>query len=182
MIPIEWVVILLWLVFGLIGLARRFPVELGATIGFTAMLFALELGRGRLSALIAKALGSLGLSYDPSLTEWWILSAVIATWVIFMYSGQTLSFQGSWPPGKFVGTGIDILTGLFNGWLVVGTWWFITDALGYPIQRLGFFMPPLSAAAARLVEYTPSALIPAPYTIVVVGGFLVFLITLRVFR
>jgi hypothetical protein len=182
MIPIEWVVVLLWLVFGLIGLSRRFPVELGATIGFTAMLLALEIGRGRIAAMASGLLGALGLSYDPSLTEWWILSTVIVAWVVFMYSGQTLSFQGVWPPGKFVGSAIDVLTGLFNGWIVVGTWWFITDALDYPIQQLGFYVPPLSDTAARLVQYTPPALIPAPYSVVVVGGFLVFLIALKVFR
>lgn len=182
MIPIEWVAVLLWLVFGVIGVARRFPVELGATIGFVAMVFSLELLGGRIGAVVLRLLAALGLSYDTSLAQWWLLSAVIAAWVVFMYAGHTLSFQGVWPPGRVTGTAIDALTGLFNGWIVVGTWWFVTDALGYPIAQMGFYVPPLSESAQRLVALTPPALIPAPYSTVVFGTFLVLLIALRVFR
>ena len=182
MIPVEWVVVLLWLIFGLIGLSRRFPLELGATIGFTAMLLALQLGFGRIGGLITSLLTMLGLAHDPALTQWWVLTTVITAWVVFMYAGETLSFAGVWPPGKLIGIGIDLLTGLFNGWLVIGTWWFITDALDYPIAQLGMFVPPLSPTAVNLVGYTPPALLPAPYSVVVIGGFLVFLIALRVVR
>jgi hypothetical protein len=182
MIPIEWVAVLLWIAFGVIGLARRFPVELGSTIGFVAMLFSLELLGGRIGGAVISVLNALELSLDPSLAQWWLVTAVIAAWVFFMYSGHTLTFEGVWPPGRITGTALDITAGLLNGWIVVGTWWYVTDSLGYPIQQLGFYTPPLSESAQRLVGLTPPAVIPAPYSTVVFGTFLVLLIALRVFR
>jgi len=77
---------------------------------------------------------------------------------------------------------VDIAVGLFNGWIVVGTWWHVTDALAYPIQQWGWFVPPLSDRARSLLALTPPALIPDAVSTVVIGGFLVFLIALRVFR
>jgi hypothetical protein len=182
MVPVEVVVILLWLIFGLVGFVRRFPVELGATIGLTAMLFMIDVLGARLGTIATRVLDLFGASIDPSLVRWLMSSAVIGAWVIFMYGGQTLSFPGVWPPNKLVGAILDTMIGLFNGWIVIGTWWYVTDALGYPIQQWGWYIPPLSARAEHLLGLTPQAIIPADYATVIVGGFLVLLIALRVFR
>jgi len=182
MIPIEAVVILLWLIFGFVGLVRRFPVELGATIGLTAMLFMLQLAGGRLGDVAVSVLTKVGLDTDPSLMKWFAYSGLIAAWVFFMYAGQTLSFPGMWPPNRVVGTILDTTIGLFNGWIVVGTWWHFTDVLAYPIKQWGLYVEPLSARATQLLGYAPQALIPDSYGTAIIGGFLVLLIALRVFR
>jgi hypothetical protein len=182
MIPIEAVYGLLLALFALIGLSRRFPVELGATIGFAAMLFVLLMADELLAEVAERALGAAGLSADPALVAWFALSTVIAMWVGFMYVGQTLTFAGTWPPNPVVGAFLDMLVGTLNGWLVVGTWWFYSDALGYPMRSLGWFVPPLSARAQALVALTPPAILPEGYGVWMVGAFLVFLIALRVFR
>ena len=43
MVPIEWFMIALWLVFAFVGVSRHFPRELGATIGFVGMLLGFSL-------------------------------------------------------------------------------------------------------------------------------------------
>ena len=182
MIPVAAAFGLFLVVFGFIGLARRFPVELGATIGFTAMLFALLMGAELIGGLSYRVASALGLGQDEALVRWFALTACIGIWVAFMYVGQTLTFAGTWPPSRVVGTVLDLMIGLFNGWLVVGTWWYYTDRLGYPMQQLGWFVLPLSARAEAIVSVTPPALIPPGFGPWLVGGFLVFLIALRVFR
>jgi len=87
MVPVEVVVILLWLIFGLVGFVRRFPVELGATIGLTAMLFMIDVLGARLGTIATRVLDLFGASIDPSLVRWLMSFAVIGAWVIFMYGG-----------------------------------------------------------------------------------------------
>ena len=180
MVPIEYVALMLLIVFAFVGISRRFPVELGATIGFAAMLFMLSVAGARFGG-VAERLGGTGDSAsNPALAEWWIYTAIIATWVFFMYAGQTLTFKGTWPPGKVVGILIDLVAGLLNGWLIVGTWWYHTHRLGYPIQQLGIYKHPLSPVASKMVGLAPQALVPDSAATLVFGGFLVFLIVLRV--
>ena len=182
MVPIEAVAVLLWLAFGLVGLVRKFPVELGASIGLVAMLFMLQLAGDGIGK-VAVRLGTISGSDAPdSVVRWLAYSAIILAWVCFMYGGQTLSFAGRWPPNRFVGPFFDVLVGLVNGWIVVGTWWHVTDDLGYPIQHWALYHPPVSSRALELLALTPQAIIPESYATMILGGFLVLLIALRVFR
>jgi hypothetical protein len=182
MIPIEFVVLLLLGAFGMIGIARRFPLEIGATIGFVAMLLMFDLADRYLGGVLERVVAAVGLTERPALSQWFLYTAGILGWVVFMYVGQTLRFGGIWPPGRLIGTCMDLGAGLLNGWIVVGTWWYYTDKLGYPIQQLGVFTPPLSDRAAQLVGLTPQALMPEGSSLVVLAGLLVALIGLRVFR
>ena len=182
MIPVEVVFCFLIGVFGLIGTGRKFPVELGATIGFTAMLLSLLLAGDRLSRLSTRAADAAGLGLEESLVRWLGISLFIGLWVGFMYVGQTLTFTGTWPPSRIVGTLLDAAVGLFNGWLVIGSWWHYSHALGYPLRHLGWFEPPVSATAESLVSLTPPAIVPEGHGVLLVTAFLVFLLALRVFR
>jgi hypothetical protein len=182
MIPVEVFFAFLLALFGFIGLARKFPLELGATIGFSAMLFSLLMAEGFLGKLATRLVGLTGVQAGDGLIHWLAISGYIAMWVGFMYVGQTLTFAGAWPPGRLVGAVLDTSIGVFNGWLVVGTWWFYSHALGYPMQELGWIAPPLSARAESWVNLTPPALLPDSYGVWVVCGFLTFLVALRVFR
>ncbi len=182
MIPVEYVVVLLLAVFGLVGLARHFPLEFGATIGFVAMLLMLDLVDRTLPDRLVAAATAVGLAKEPELVLWILYTAGILGWVVFLYGGQTLRFAGVWPPGRLVGAGLDLATGLLNGWLVLGSWWHYSDKLGYPMQRWGAFVLPLSDRAQGLLQWTPQALIPSQFSTFVLGGLLVCLILLRVVR
>ena len=182
MVPVEVLYVFLLTLFGVIGTARKFPMELGATIGFTAMLFSLLLGDDFLGRASARAAGLLGIDASDALVRWFAISAFIALWVAFMYIGQTLTFAGAWPPSRVVGSLLDAGIGVFNGWLVVGTWWHYSHALGYPMQDLGWIGPPLSERAAAWVALTPPAVLPESHGLWIVCSFLVFLLALRVFR
>ncbi len=180
MVPIEWFMIALWLVFALVGIARRFPRELGATIGFVGMLLGFQLSGGYVFQFAGQLADLLGTS--PQAMTLIIYTSILVTAVVLLYSGETLTFVGSWPPSAALGTIIDVTIALFNGWLVVGTWWHYMHSLGYPQQEWGLFEPPISDLAARLVQLTPFQVIPESQQTWVLGMALVGLLALKVKR
>lgn len=182
MVPMQVVLVLIWLFFGLVGIARRFPKELGATVGFVAMMLLLALLGSRVGSLVYKAASAGGADVSESLVKWWVYTGIIALWVIFMYVGETLVYPGTWPPGRLIGLIIDTIIGLVNGWIVVGTWLYFTALLGYPIQQLGWLVPPITPQTQALVKLTPLAIIPPGQATIILGLILVGLIVLRVFR
>ena len=182
MVPIEVSMTILWSIFGLVGMARRFPKELGATIGFTAMLLMLTVVGDRLGAGIFSLAAAGNPAADESLVKWFVYTGFIVMWVMFMYAGETFTFAGVWPPGRITGAIIDLIIGLLNGWIVVGTWWYYGEKLGYPMQKIGLFVPPASATAQRLVALTPLAILPDGQETRILAVLVVGLIALRVFR
>jgi hypothetical protein len=182
MVPFEVLALVLWSIFGLIGRVRKFPKELGATIGFAAMLLFIRIADSRLGDLAVRALTGIGVDSDAALVKWCVYTGVILLAVYFLYAGQTFTFEGSWPPNQMIGAVIDVTIGLFNGWIAIGTWWHYTDALGYPFERWGLYVAPLSEHAQTLLKLTPQAVLPSSVSMVVIGLFLVMLLTLRVFR
>ena len=183
MIPIEFVAILFVIAFGIIGVIRRFPKELGATLGYVAMLFMLSLGGERLGNTLYSLVWE-GRPEAPALdlVKWSIYMAFIIGWVIILYAGRTVTFSGRWPPNPITGFLMDGLVGLFNGWLVVWTAWHYTHELGYPLQKIGLFVAPLTDRAQVWVGLAPLALIPDGYGTWVLGGGLTLLVFLLVVR
>lgn len=184
MVPVEFVALLLVGAFGVVGLARKFPRELGATISYAAMLLMLSLGGDALGTLVHTAFTELGLASTTNvdLFKWFVTMAIIAGWVVISYAGQQLTFQGKWPPNPVTGLIFDLLIGLFNGWLVVWTAWKATHDLGYPITAFGGFALPITARADHWVQLAPLALIPDKVETWVLAGFFILLIFLRVAR
>lgn len=184
MVPIEIVALLLVGAFGVVGLARKFPRELGATISYAAMLLMLSLGGDALGNLVYEGFSQLGLAATTNvdLFKWFVYMAIVGGWVVISYAGQQLTFQGKWPPNPVTGLVFDLLIGLFNGWLVVWTAWKLTHDLGYPNTAFGGFQLPITARADRWVELAPLALVPDGIETWVVAGFLMLLIFLRVAR
>ncbi|MCB0215608.1 MAG: hypothetical protein KDH92_03150 [Chloroflexi bacterium] len=180
MVPIEWFMIALWLVFAFVGVSRHFPRELGATIGFVGMLLGFSLSGGYVFQFAGQLAGLFGSS--PQVVTLAIYTLIIVSSVIALYSGETFTFIGQWPPSPLLGTVIDITIALFNGWLVVGTWWFYMHSLGYPQQAWGMFQPPISDLAKQLVALTPLAVVPETQSTWVFGMALVGLIALKVKR
>jgi hypothetical protein len=182
MVPIEFMMLTLLVCFGVVGLAREFPKELGATIVFTGMLLFFDLAGSKVGSLSYAVLSRLGVKADQALVSWWVYSLVILLTVCIVYAGETLSYSGVWTPGPILGRVFDIFIGLFNGWLVVGTWWYFANQLNYPMSATGTYVPPLSPLAAQLVKWTPLAIIPQPNSYLYIIGFLLFLIVLKVIR
>jgi hypothetical protein len=180
-IPVEACIFVLLVAFGLVGMSRSFPRELGATIGFIGLLVAFELLGLRVGPLAARGMAVAGFPMAEDLAAWVAYSAAIAVTVYFVYQGETLTFNSIAVPGP-IGKAFDFAVGMFNGWLVIGSWWHYTHWLGYPIQRFGWFTPPLTTRAQRLVELTPLDLLPPDRTLVYLAGFLVVLLSLKVVR
>ena len=181
MIPIEALVIILWVAFIFAGIAREFPRELGATIGFVTMMLVLDLGSERLGSLTARLLQLGGLEADGILLRWTLNTAVIVLALLFMYQGEGLVYGGSSPAG-LPGAVLNATVGALNWWLVVGTWWYYTHLLDYPIQKLGLYTPPLSTLAQQLVAIAPMSLLPDERSWLYLTTFLIFLLVLKVAR
>jgi len=179
MIPYEHAMLTLWFSFGLVGLARRFPRELGATVGFVAMLLFFQLAAERAGKLLYKATSAMGIDASQDLVCWVFYTAVILAVVGIVYVGETLTFAGEWPPDRLSGAIIDATIGWVNGWLVIGTWWYFGNKLNYPQQALGMYTPPLSSFGQRLVAITPLAIIPEDYALWIIAGALLLLLFLK---
>jgi hypothetical protein len=182
MVPVEWMIILLWLCFAIVGLARQFPRELGATIVFTGLLLAFDLAGDKVGNLAYQILNRFGLADDKALVTWLVYSLAIVVVVSVAYVGETISYSGVWAPGPVLARVFDVFIGLFNGWIIVGTWWYYSNALDYPMQKLGWFVPPPDSLAATLVKWTPSAIIPDQGSFIYISAFLLLLIGLKVIR
>lgn len=184
MIPIEYYCLTLLLAFGVIGVVRKFPRELGATVGFVAMLFLLALGASYASDFVYNTVWgrSAEAGPDAALVRWFLIMGFIFACVLIIYAGQTLTYPGRWPPNPFAGFIFDLTIGLFNGWLVVWTAWWFTYQLGYPNSAMGVLIPEFTERSERWVQYAPLGIIPEQYAIWVIGGFLAVLILLRVIR
>lgn len=182
MVPVEWMVLTLWLCFAIVGLARQFPRELGATIVFTGMLLAFDIAGDKVGGLAYKVLSRFDLASDEALVTWLVYSLAIVTVVTVAYVGETLSYSGVWSPGPLLARAFDVFIGLFNGWLIVGTWWYYSNELDYPMQKLGWFVAPPSSLATAMVKWTPSAIIPDQGSYIFIAAFLLLLIGLKVLR
>ncbi len=180
MIPIELLAIVLWAAFVLVGLSRQYQRELGATIGFVAMMLVLDLLTRYVIPSLNQFLPVEGLGGENAVT-WFLYSVIVAATVFIVYEGEGLAYGGT-PPRGILGALFSAFVGGLNGWLVVGTWWYYTDRLAYPIQNWGLYAPPLSTHADRLLAITPMALIPGEWSWLFLVLFLVFLLLLKVVR
>lgn len=181
MIPVEVCFLVGMIAFGIIGLSRTLPRELGATVGFTAMILALVILGTRVGPVAARGLEIAGFSVSQDLAAWIAITFVILITIVAVYQGETLTIHSLVSPGP-AGKILDFGAGLINGWLVLGTWWYATHVLSYPMTQLGLFVLPLSPRAERLVGFTPLAILPDERAVVYVAIFLVILIGLKVAR
>lgn len=178
--PIEAYFITLVLVFGVVGWIRTFPKELGVT---TVVLFGMYI----LAAFSDRLLDLINQVYEYQGTpgEGLIIFNIYLIFILFItlisYEGETLAFAGSSPPG-LSGVLLNIGSGLFNGYLVIGTIWFYLDQLDYPVRRLGLFTPPLSDFAQVLVQLLPQNIPPEGWADEYFLALAVFLVILRVIR
>lgn len=184
MVPYEYVMLILWATFAVVGITRHFPRELGATIGFVGMMFFFQLMGARVDGVFFKAASALGAgAASKDLVSWIFYSGAILATVVIMYAGETLTFGGEWPPSRIGGLVIDATMGLVNGYLVIGTWWYYTNKLGYPQKALGLYQPPLSDQAQVMAALTPMGIVvQTGQATLILGGALLGLLFLKVAR
>ncbi|MFQ5460676.1 MAG: hypothetical protein ACE5EL_07780 [Anaerolineae bacterium] len=181
MIPIEVCVLAFVMAFGMVGLSRTISRELGATAGFVALLLAFEILGVRIGPAAEEGLSAAGFDVGQDLAAWIAYTAAIAATAFLVYQGETLTYPAIGSPGV-AGKVFDLSVGMLNGWLAVGTWWYYTDRLDYPIARLGMFSGPLTPRAERLVSLTPVALLPSDRALMYLAAALVVLLALKVLR
>lgn len=178
--PIEAYFITLILVFGVVGWVRTFPRELGVTIPVLFGMYILAAFDGQLLGLINRV-----YEFQGTPNENLIVFNIYLFFMLFItlisYEGETLAFSGSPPPG-LTGTLLNIVSGLFNGYLAIGTIWFYLDELNYPIRKLGLFAPPLSDFAKAVVGLLPQNIPPEGRVDEYFLALAVLLVILRVIR
>lgn len=171
----------LWLgifTFGVIGYLRGFDKELVALSGIILALFTLVQFNSFFESVAANA-------DNPGRTLFYLQTIILLAVTFFAY--QT-------PPEKFINitskrSGRDalqthilgILTGAFNGYLVIGSIWYFLDIKGYPLESV---TRPLdgtaSAASFDLIDNLPLnwLLEGNILTLLVIGLFLFILIAI----
>lgn len=156
--PIEWYFITLVAVFGVVGWIRTFPKELGVTTVVLFGMYILARFDERLLDLINRVYAFRGTPNEDLIAfNIYLLFMLFIT--LISYEGETLAFAGSSPPG-ITGILLNILSGLFNGYLVVGTIWYYLDKLNYPIRKFTLFTPPLTDFAQKLIQWLPQNIPP----------------------
>ena len=190
--PIEVLWIVLVLIFGAIALIRGFLKELGVTTAVFVGIYvisqwlekrdamnralgkAIEVAPGAFSALAAD---------DPrnALVRCMLYTMIMVFMVFISYHGETLSFGGS-PPKGLVGVFFNLMIGLLNGYLIVGTIWYYLDKYDYPTRLLGLYQEPLSPLAQFLRSLLFFNWIPSNLLEPVLVFLIFFLIVMRVIR
>jgi len=190
--PIEVLWISLVLIFGAIGLVRGFRRELGVTTSvFVAMYIisqwfekraVMDMMLGK-AARVAPAAFSALVTEDPkrALVRCAFYTLFMAFMVFISYHGETLTFGGT-PPKGLAGLLLNLMVGLLNGYLIVGTIWYYLDKYNYPTRLLGLYQGELSPLAQTLRSFLLFNLIPSNLVEPVLIFFILFLIIMRVIR
>jgi len=152
--PIEYLWIILTLLFAVIGIVRGFLKELGVTIVLIATLFGLDrviplleqfITQGKLTFLFKPFTGNPATDQPTNLALMVIFQVLMLAAVFIAYQGETLAYEGNNP--KFpVGVALGALVGGVNGYLITGTLWWILDHYKYPVPDTIIHLPLTSFA------------------------------------
>jgi hypothetical protein len=154
--PVEVVFITVWVVFGVIGVARGVWRELGATTMLLIALMVLQLltnpaapGYKYWMAVLAAFVS------DPNAVPV-VNSAIAVIFILIMayisYEGETLTF-----PGKGSNWFFSLGTGLLNGYLFAGSIWYYMDKAKWPG---GVFGPPFTQFYTIMTKLLPLTVLP----------------------
>lgn len=138
--PIEYLWIILTLLFAVIGIVRGFLKELGVAIVLIATLFGLDriiplleqfIRDGKLSFIFKQ--GNPTTDQPTNLALMVIFQVLILIAVFVSYQGETLAYEGNNP--KFpVGIALGALVGGVNGYLITGSLWWLLAHYNYPVD------------------------------------------------
>jgi len=174
---IEYVWFVIVALFGIVGVVRTYPRELGVTtMCVAALLLLLQFGDKVLSLLQGSFSEELAWLQSPRF-EAGLLIVIFLVVVFISYQGITLTFKGK-PPRGPVSSTLGMIVGLLNGYVVGGTVWSYAHRYGYPFGLVDGER--LSELARRIIEYLPPQLFePQPGYLL---GLLLLLLILSVWR
>ena len=158
MTGIEYVWIVIVALFGIVGIVRTYPRELGVTtMCVAALLLLLQFGEKILSLLQGALATEAAWLVSPRFEAGFFV-LVFLTVVFISYQGITLTFKGQPPKGP-VSSILGLFVGLLNGYIVGGTVWSYMHRYGYPFGLIEGGR--LSDLAKRIIEILPPQLFDA---------------------
>ncbi len=146
----------------LIGLARGYIKELGATIIILVAIFLLTFPEDQIISVLTRIGNGFADPNDPAQLNRFMATVFTLTFtaIVFSgYAGETLKFRGKMAKQP-AGCLISFLVGLVNGYLIAGTVWYYQERFGYPWY--GRFIPDFSETAQRLIAVLPPSLFENP--------------------
>jgi len=189
-IEVSWIVLIF--IFGAIGLVRGFLKELGVTTSICVAMYVIsqwlekreitDMALGKAAEVAPGTFRALATDDLRNGLFRCLLYVLIMVFMVFIsYHGETLTFGGT-PPKGSTGVFFNLMIGLLNGYLVVGTIWYYLDKYNYPTRLWGLFQEPLSPLAQFLRSLLLFNVIPASFQEPVLLLFIFFLVTMRVIR
>lgn len=166
MSPLETFFVAIGIMIALIGLARGYKRELGATLMILVALFILTFFEDRITQLFTTA-GDQVFSLVGSQPEARNLFIALTFQLVFImivfasYAGRTLDFGGA-PAPPPQGTLLSLAVGALNGYLVAGTLWYYLQKFNYPVQSLGLVQLPLTPTGQSIAEFLPQRIFESP--------------------
>jgi hypothetical protein len=172
--PVGLVFLIMALIFGVIGIVRGYPRELGVTTMLFVGLLALELLAGPLEARFAHFLTTVfGVSPEaiPGIEA--VISCLFLSIIVFIsYQGATLAF-----PSKGANWFIALAVGLLNGYLYSGSLWYYLQQAGWPLLN-SVIKPEYSQLNQSIQNLLP----PAIFSWQILAFLVIFMMIMRVWK
>lgn len=166
MSPLETFFVTIGVMIALIGLARGYKRELGATLIILVAIFVLTFFESRIITGFT-TVGDQVLQVSGNQPEWRNLFITLTFQIVFImivfasYAGRTLDFSGT-PAPPPQGTLLSMAVGALNGYLVAGTLWYYLHKFDYPLRLLGLVQLPLTPTGTTLVQFLPQSIFESP--------------------
>jgi hypothetical protein len=179
MIPVEYVWFVLLLAFTAIGAARGLAKELGTAAVLMISLFTLYIVWVKfVGKMVAPAQASSGGGTGMLGAAYFGIAIIVIAYI--SYQGYVLSFPIKEVKGFFGGV-FGLLSGLLNGYLVVGTIWDVLARAKYFEPKLSIVSCCLSDLHNTIVHYLPLTLMQniSPFILLVPGVLLILLMLLK---
>jgi len=178
MIPVEYMWFVALLAFCAIGAARGMAKELGTAAILMISLFTLYIVWTKF------ILGLTASSASAGGTGSWLKPAYFGIAVIIIayisYEGYVLSFPVKQVKG-LIGSVFGFLSGLLNGYLVVGTLWDLFAQANYFSPKWSLVAGSLSVLHNTIADYLPLSMMQniSPFILLVPGVLLILLMLLK---
>jgi len=179
MIPVEYMWFVLLLAFCAIGAARGLAKELGTAAVLMISLFTLYLVWTKFVArLVAPVQASSGGSAGIREAAYFGIAIIVIAYI--SYEGYVLSFPVKQVKGFFGGV-FGLLSGLLNGYLVIGTIWDVLARAKYFEPKLSIVSCCLSSLHNTIAHYLPLSLMQntSPFILLIPGVLLILLMLLK---
>ena len=178
MIPVEYMWFVALLAFCAIGAARGMAKELGTAAILMISLFTLYIVWTKFIVGLTASSASAGGTGGWLRPAYFGIAMIIIAYI--SYEGYVLSFPVKQVKG-LIGSAFGFLSGLLNGYLVVGTLWDLLAQANYFGPKWSLVSGQLSGLHNAIADYLPLSLMQntSPFILLVPGVLLILLMLLR---